>query len=259
MIRTVTHSMQHAVYAVLLSGVVALPMAQAQIQIQTQTQTIQAVTETTPYTYLKDGQVVGTATEVVEKTLMAAGLPEHTVKLYPWARAYDMALSTPNVLIFLIARTAAREQQFKWVGEIMKIQYHLYRLRARNDIHVTTLSDAQNYTLGVMREDVRQKYLQSKGFTRLVVSAQSIDNFNKLLHHQVDLVPLTQDDASSLCVQAQVDCADLTRVLTLDEASTGLYMAYSKSTSDDIVRKTQAAFDKLKQTGVVSRIMDRKP
>lgn len=224
-----------------------------------QAQAIRAVTETTPYTFQKGDRVEGSATEVVEKTLQAAGFTDYQVKLYPWARAYDMALKEPGVLIYLIARTAAREQQFKWAGEIMKIQYHLYRLRDRTDISVKTLADAKNYTIGVMREDVRQQYLQSKGFQRLAVSAQWIDNFNKLIKRQVDLVPLTQDDASSLCAEAHFDCAGLERVLTLDEASTGLYMAYSASTADSTVQRTRTAFDKLKADGTVRRIMEKKP
>jgi len=235
----------------ILSSVLAASAVQAQ--------TIRAVTETTPYTFLKGDRVEGPATEVVERTLQAAGLTDYQVKLYPWARAYDMALKEPGVLIYLIARTAAREQQFKWAGEIMKIQYHLYRLRDRSDISVKTLADAKNYTIGVMRDDVRQQYLQSRGFQRLAVSAQWIDNFNKLIKRQVDLVPLTQDDASSLCAEAHFDCAGLERVLTLDEASTGLYMAYSASTADSTVQKTRSAFDKLKADGTVRRIMEKKP
>lgn len=220
---------------------------------------IRAVTETTPYTFQKGERVEGSATEVVEKTLQAAGLTDYVIKLYPWARAYDMALKEPDVLIYLIARTPAREQQFKWAGEIMKIQYHLYRLKDRPDISVKTLADAQRFTIGVMRDDVRQQYLLSKGFHKLTVSAQWIDNFNKLVKRQVDLVPLTEDDASRLCVEARFDCAALERVLTLDEASTGLYMAYSTSTADRIVQRTRAAFDKLKSDGSVRRIMEKRP
>lgn len=223
-----------------------------------QAQTIRAVTETTPYTYLQGERVTGVATEVVEKTLQGAGLTDYRVQIYPWARAYDAALKEPNVLIFLIARTSAREQQFKWVGEIMKIDYHLYRLRSRNEIVVKTLADAKNFTIGVMRDDVRQQYLQTQGFSRLVVSAQSIDNFTKLIKRQVDLVPLSEDDASSLCTQARFDCAALERVLTLDGAATGLYMAFSTSTADGIVGQTRAAFDKLKADGSVHRIMSKK-
>lgn len=223
-----------------------------------QAQTIHVVTEATPYTYLAEGKVVGSATEVVELSLKRAGQEDYEVSLYPWARSYDMALKEPNVLIYLIARTAAREQQFHWAGEIMKIQYHLYRLKRKDKaFRITNLEAAKHHTIGVMRDDVRYQYLRAKGFTRLVVSAQSVDNFKKLLSGQVDLVPLTSDDATSLCKETQFDCAGLERVLTLDEASTGLYMAYSRSTPVALVQRTKLAFDKLKAEGQVKRIMER--
>ena len=221
-----------------------------------QAQPIRAVTETTPYTYIEGDKVVGTATEVVELTLQRAGLKDYSVHLYPWARAYDMALKEPSVLIFLIARTPAREQQFRWAGEIMKIQYHLYRLKSRK-LDISTLESAKAYTIGVMRDDVRQQYLRSKGFERLVVSAQPLDNFRKLLRGQVDLVPLTTGDAGLLCQQAPFDCAGLERVLTLDEASAGLYMAYSRQTPLEVVQRTRQAFERLKAEGVVKRTMER--
>jgi len=217
-------------------------------------QTITAVTETTPYTYVANGRVVGSATQVVEQTLQRAGLTAYQVHVYPWARAYELALKEPNVLIFLIARTPARERQFHWAGEIMRIQYHLYRLKS-SPLDVKDLESAKAYSIGVMRDDVRQQYLRSKGFERLVVSAQSLDNFQKLLRGQVDLVPLTTDDAASLCQQTGFDCAGLVRVLTLDEASTGLYMAYSLSTPAPVVQRTQEAFGQLKAEGQVQRLM----
>lgn len=223
-------------------------------------QTIHVVTEATPYTYLVEGKVVGSATEVVELSLKRAGLDSYKVNLYPWARAYDMALGEPNVLIYLIARTAAREDLFHWAGEIMKIQYHLYRLKPKDKaVRITHLESAKPYSIGVIRDDVRYQYLRAKGFARLVVSAQSVDNFKKLLNGQVDMVPLTLDDATSLCKETRFDCAGLERVLTLDEASTGLYMAYSRSTPDALVQRTRLAFDKLKAEGHVKRILERAP
>ena len=222
-------------------------------------QTIQAVTEDAPpYTYVQHGRVVGPVTEVVEQSLQRAGFKDYRVNLYPWARAYDLALKQPHALIFLIARTPAREALFHWTGEIMKIEYHLYRWRGRA-VEVPHLDAARAFRIGVMRDDVRQQYLQGKGFTRLAVSAQWSDNFAKLIKRQVDLVPLTEDDASSLCAEAHVDCAGLERVLTLDEASTGLYMAYSLATPAATAQKTRAAFDRLKADGTVRRTMERKP
>jgi polar amino acid transport system substrate-binding protein len=159
------------------------------------------------------------------------------------------------VLIYLIARTPAREPLFKWVGEMMRIEYHFYKLRERKDIAVSDLQAAKNYSVGVMRDDVRHQYLLAQGFTKLVVSAQNVDNFKKLLNQQVDLVPMPERDAVLLCEEAKIDLARLEQVYTLDGLTTGLYMAYSQSTSDDIVARTRNAFDKLKAEGVVGKLM----
>ncbi|MEO8119791.1 MAG: transporter substrate-binding domain-containing protein [Rhodoferax sp.] len=238
-----------ALIPVLIAIILSAPLAQGQA--------VRVVTEATSYSVLKDGKVDGPATEVVELSLKRAGLVDYQINLYPWARSYDMALKEPNVLIYLIARTPAREPQFKWAGEIMKMQYHLYKLKDRNVI-VRNLQDARNFTIGVMRDDVRHQYLKEKGFTRLVVSAQQVDNFRKLLSGQVDIVPLPDDDAASLCKETNFSCENLEKIYTLDGMSTGLYMAYSNSTPDAVVQRTKDAFEKIRAAGIVKSIMEKK-
>jgi polar amino acid transport system substrate-binding protein len=221
-------------------------------------QSIKGVTEDTSFSYLQNGKVGGPASEVVEATLQRAGLNDYRLALYPWARAYDIAQQEPNVLIYLIARTPARESLFKWVGEVLRIEYHFYKLRERKDIVVRDLQAARNYSVGVLRDDVRHQYLQTQGFKKLVVSAQNVDNFRKLLNQQVQLVPMPERDAILLCKEAKVDFSRLEQVYTLNELTTGLYMAFSQSTPDDIVGRTRAAFDGLTTEGVVARIMNGK-
>jgi polar amino acid transport system substrate-binding protein len=223
-----------------------------------QAQTVHVVSESTPFTYMQDGKPAGRAMELVEQSLQKAGLADYHVSIYPWARSYDLALKEPNVLIFLIARTPAREPLFKWAGEFFKIQYHFYKLRERQDIVVKSLDDARAYTVGVMRDDVRHQYLQALGFTKLVVSGQNLDNFRKLMSRQVQIVPMPEADVAQMCEQASFDCSRLERLYTLDEISSSLQMAYSLGTPDAVVDRTRAAFQKLAAEGMVKRVMDRK-
>lgn len=234
-------------------------LALALLAAATHAQPIKVVTEDSSYTYLQDGKVGGPATEIVEMSLKRAGLTDYRVSLYPWARAYDMALQEPSTLIYLIARTPAREAQFQWAGEFMRIQYHLYKLRDRNDVVVNDLSDAKRYAVAVMRDDVRQQYLQSRGFDKLVVSARNSDSLRMLLDRKVALLPLPENDVARFCKEAHVDPAALQKVLTLDEMTTGIYMAYSRGTPEEIVKRTRAAFDKLKADGTVARLMRSTP
>lgn len=221
-----------------------------------QAQAIRGVTEESGFTWLSAGRVSGPASEVVAATMQRAGFTDYRAGIYPWARAYDMALQEPNVLIFMIARTPQREDKFKWAGEFMRIDYHLYKLRTDTEVVVRTLQDAKAYSVGVLRGDVREQYLQSQGFKRLVVSAQNGDNFRKLLHRQVQLVPMPERDVQQQCEESHIDCATmLEKVYTLDGLSTGLFMAYGRATPDEVVTRTRAAFEKLKADGTLARLM----
>jgi len=62
-----------------------------------------------------------------------------------------------------------------------------------------------------------------------------------------------------MCEEAHFNCANLEKVLTLQEVSTGLYMAYSKSTPDSVVERTRAAFEKIKAEGNIRKIMGDNP
>ncbi|MCQ4295965.1 transporter substrate-binding domain-containing protein [Pseudomonas stutzeri] len=223
-----------------------------------QAEPLRVVTEETAYSYLLEGQVAGTASRVVEATLQRAGLNDYQVSLYPWARAYDMALREPGVLIYLIARTSEREELFRWVGEVMRIEYHFYRLHERDDIEVPDLDAAKAYRIGVLREDVRHQFLQANGFTKIVVTAHNSDNFKRLLNGQVDLLPMPEQDMLTLCNEAGVDPSRVEKAFS-PHTSTQLYMAYSRQTDDDIVLRTQAAFEHLHAEGEVARIMAGQP
>ncbi|AMC35550.1 substrate-binding periplasmic protein [Janthinobacterium sp. B9-8] len=223
----------------------------------TYAETIHAVTETTLYSYLKEGQVAGPATELLKLNLQRAGLTDYNIHLYPWARSYEIAQNRANVLIYPIVRTPSREKRFKWIGELIKTQYHFYKLKARKEIIVNNLSDAKRYTIGVIRNDVRQDYLQQQNFTRLTISAQREDNFKQLINKQIDIIPLIDKDAEALCQQLAFDCAKLERIYTLNGISNGLYIALSKSTPDPLVEKMRSAFEQLKAEGLVKKIIEK--
>lgn len=231
----------------LASGALAVLALLAQSPARAQV--IQGVTELTPYSYMQGGRVAGPATEIVEATLRRAGVDDYRIGMYPWARAYDLALKEPNVLIYLIARTPAREAQFKWVGEFMRIEYFFYKLRSRTDVTLNHPDDARAYVIGVTRDDVRHQHLQAKGYTKLVVSGQISDNFSKLLSGQVQLLVLPENDALMLCQESHFDCDKLQKLVPLEGLATPLYMAFSTATPDATVERARRAFEAVKAEG----------
>ncbi|BBP59825.1 transporter substrate-binding domain-containing protein [Pseudomonas sp. St316] len=228
----------------------------ASISLQSHAETIEVVTEDSLYAYQRDDKVAGPGIRIAEETLKNAQLTDYSLTLYPWARAYDKALHEPNVMIFPLDRTPAREQLFKWVGEIHRVASRLYKMRDSEGIAVNNLEDAKQYSIGVVRNDAKQIYLQQRGFTRLVISANNHDNFQKLLNHQIQMLPMPENTARLMSKDAQVDFTSLEEVYTLDEQPHKVHLAFSLSTPDEVVAKAQRAFEQLKASGEVARIMN---
>lgn len=227
--------------------------------VHSRAESIIVVTEDSSYAYLRGGRVAGPGTQVVERVLKKAVFDDYRIQLYPWARAYEKALREPNVLIYPIIRTSARESLFKWVGEIGQAQTRLYRLREAREIMPSSLVDARRFSVGVVRDDSRQLYLQAQGFARLVVSTTNRDSFQKLLNHQVQLLPMSEREARLLSDDAQVDFARLEAVGTLDQLPASIYMAFSLDTPDDVVIRARAAFEQLKVSGEIERLLTDSP
>lgn len=221
-------------------------------------QNIEVVSEDSSYSYLKDGKVSGSASKIVKATLKRAELNDYSITIYPWARAYDIALQNPSVLIYPIIRTAAREPHFKWVGELARVTPHFYKLRENTDIIMTDFQDAKNYTIGVVRDDSRHQYLKEQGFTKMVLSANNADNFQKLINRKVQMVPMAERDLILLCDESHIDIATIQNIYSLDGLSAEVYFAYSASTSDAIVSQTRESFEQLKAEGVVEQLINEK-
>jgi polar amino acid transport system substrate-binding protein len=216
-------------------------------------QTIRVVTETSSTTKVVDGEVRGPAAEIARATLREAGLTDFHIDIYPWARAYELALREPNTMIYPLARTPGREKLFKWPCEVVKIRYYLYKLAERKDIVIGQLSDARPYTIGVERGDVRQQYLEEQGFHHLFRSSKWNENIAHVLNRQIDMVALADFNLDPLCAQMGLDCKRLEKAYALDGLSTSLYMAFSLGTDDAVVQRTKSAFERLKADGKFDR------
>ena len=63
--------------------------------------------------YKEKGKIVGPATDIVTDTIEQAGF-SYDIKMLPWSRAYKVALTQKNTLIYSLARTADCEDKFHW-------------------------------------------------------------------------------------------------------------------------------------------------
>ena len=210
-----------------------------------------------PYNYTDHGKVTGLSTEVVEAVLKELKLQGDFQSL-PWARAYETARNTPNVLIYSIGRTPERDKLFKWVGVIAATNYYLFGQPGRV-YHVDSLEAAKKYRIATVNEDVGEQFLMAHGFVKgqnLQPSVKYELNYEKLKMDRVDLWIMDELTASYLARQAGDDPAKtLNRVYRIPELTNDeSYMAFGMQTPDATVDKFRHALERVRQSGVYEQL-----
>lgn len=216
-------------------------------------QKITVVTEEyPPFNYSEGGRITGFSTEVVEEVLKRARL-EFDLGIYPWARAYQMAQEAPNVLIYSIGRNDKREALFQWVDVIAPYDVYLFRLKSRTDIKVTDMASLRRYKVGAVRDDVRAQFLEAEGIKADLVTDDGV-NVKKLSGQRIDMFPIDELAMVALYKREGVDPNTLVKVMKLDRLSSGLYMAFSRQTPEDLVNRCRVALAEMKKDGSFERL-----
>ena len=69
------------------------------------------------------------------------------------------------------------------------------------------------------------------------------------MHGRLDLFAKTKEGMDALCKEIKFDCDELVPVLTLDEISSALYIAYGQNTDKNLIDRTRLAYkDALEKT-----------
>ena len=204
-----------------------------------------------PFNFIKDGVFTGSSTEVVREIMRRLDLSAE-IQVLTWARAYQLALTQPNVILFSTARTPEREDKFHWVGPIYKVRFGFYARRGAGPFP-TCLADAKKVAaIATYKDDVREQLLKTLGFTNLDSSKSPASNLKKLLAGRVDLWLYSNLGVPSVARQIGIDPAEVELVLPFKDLN--VYIAVSKGTPRAVVDKWQAALDDMKREGRFEKI-----
>lgn len=204
-----------------------------------------------PHNMLKDGKIVGIATEKLEEAFRRVGEPQH-ISLMPWARAYQSALNEHYVCVYSAGRTAEREALFQWVGPIATLDWVLYT-RADNTMKPVRLEDIRKETIGGYLQDVISVWLASNGYH--VDTAPGDDaNPQKLLNNRFNYWASSRTRASAL-IDKQGLHERIVPVLTFGH--TELYLACNQGVANSIIAKLNDALHQMNQDGTSAKIEAR--
>ena len=204
-----------------------------------------------PLNYVDNGVLVGPSVETVKAIQKKVGSLE-PIQVYPWSRAYKMALEEENVILFGMTYTKVRHDKFKWVGPLAT-KRDILVARKNSGITIDSLEDAKKVKrIGILLDDTRGRLLASHGFTNLEPVSDEQLNAKKLALGRLDLWAYKIPGLRTVCDLAGVDHTQFEEVYHLREID--LMIAFSKKTSDAIVKKWQNAFNELTKDGTILTI-----
>jgi len=211
-----------------------------------------------PFAYSENGHVTGFSVEIL-RTILKELHVQDTIKIHPWARAYQTVLSNKNSAIFTMARNEEREHQFKWVGPIAPRNINLYKLKRRTDIKIRNFQDARNYTVGTIIGYAAEKELLNKGFEpgkNLESVSTNVQNIRKIYADRIDLIASFDYLIAYTVKGTKYALGDFEKVLVLSDKY-DFYYAFNKKTDDAVVSSFQSALDRMKADGRYNALMNK--
>ena len=120
-------------------------------------------------------------------------------------------------------------------------------------IKINSLEDAKKVNrIGTLRDDTRERLLESLGFTNLESVSDEQMNAKKLVLGRIDLWTYKIPGLRTVCDLAGVDYTEMEEVYNLREINVDI--AFSKKTSDSVVEKWRGAFNEMLADGTIMQI-----
>lgn len=167
----------------------------------------------------------------------------------PWKRAYQETLYGPRHVLYPTTRTAAREDQLKWVGPISRTVWNLYGIknagwagRKLGDIFASA-------RIGVAMGSAREDYLKLRGAKNIVAVQHDDQLLAMLLSDRLDVVAMGAAPLGAAVSNNDVrdGVKDVGRLASYRVCY--LYFALSKDSPQSDVAKLQTSLEELYRDG----------
>ncbi|WP_165814736.1 transporter substrate-binding domain-containing protein [Labrenzia sp. 011] len=201
-----------------------------------------------------DGYVAEFMLAVVERVRRRLPVSVASFDFLPWKRAMLTAQSDPNVLIFSLSRTQAREEAFMWLGEVSPYGQYFYQLDTRPAVAADRIEDLVSLKLriGVQDGGNLHGYLKRLGFDEtgnLVPITDYHQGIEMLYLGRLDLLPLTGFLARASACRMGYDGALLQPVVFIEDLAQPLWAAFSQGSDPDMVEVFREEMAELRKDG----------
>lgn len=197
-----------------------------------------------PFNYERDGRMQGLSVDLLREIWKRLGVAEQPIRVLPWARAYDRVRNEPNTVLSSMARSAAREPLFRWVGPISRSNFVLVALRSR-DIRIRDMDDLRGHAVGTVIQDISDVLLEPFRDRARIEAVSSMEyNLKKLLAGRIDLIAYEEKALRRFVIRHGYDPENFVtvhRIMDLD-----VYYAFHRDTDPRLVRRFQETLDQIR-------------
>jgi polar amino acid transport system substrate-binding protein len=208
------------------------------------------VSDNYPYNFLKEGDIKGIGVDAVIELEKRIGL-SFKIDIVPWSRALITAKNQPNILLFSVARTPEREDEFFWFGPIAHSDEWFYKLSARSDIAAQSIDDVTRFRVGLVNYKSTIPYLTRMGI-EIDTAPDDRSNCRKLKYGRIDLVMINSEGLETFLGLCDLKKSEVERSVFVKSAD--LYMVLGKNSDPNLVAHLYEQFAQMDKEKIVERI-----
>jgi len=201
----------------------------------------------------EDGQLEGLGVNIVEYMLKEANI-DAPIHLLPWARAYKLARTTPNTIIFTLAFTKERQKDFIWVGDVDKQRIFYWGLKSKFDSKQGNSFSARDHYIGVSRHSNIETFFIQQSFKKLYPLVNEDHGLQMLFNKRIDLFVESEISLRYRTKKLGLNFDELIQLEEIHGLNQYLGIAINKDSSKELVHTLKAAYKRLLKQGVIEEL-----
>ncbi|MBP4047285.1 substrate-binding periplasmic protein [Chromobacterium violaceum] len=204
-----------------------------------------------PISFVENNEVKGMAVDLVN--LIQHRLhQDQPVRLLPWARAYNFLLTQPNVLLFVLGRTAEREKLMTMVGPVASSTINLYCRKGEAEQLRGMGDKLLLQPLTAFRSSIFLAVAKQHGFQNITASSDPVQSALLLHANHVSLWSEGDSVVKSVMHKAGLPYEEIEILQPLEKIN--LYLAFSRGTKRATILLWEKTLRDIKHDGTFSKL-----
>ncbi len=198
-----------------------------------------------PFNYVENGTLKGISVDFLDSAFshMGIDIPHDSIRILPWAEAYNTTLSRNNTLLFSTGRLPQREDLFLWAGPVISDTKVLWGI-PKNDTALTP--DIQSYRIAAIQNDTGLSMAKNAGAAPdQIIEVSSPEQAIRMVENgSVDVWSYGEISGQSMINQYADDPKSFSPVMKI--GSIDEYFAFNKNTDPGFVSAFNNTISNLK-------------